>query len=77
MTQLYVIANFDRNVGIVFASITYSGAIIITAMGCFRYFTMQKALVRRTPIHKGCYMMSIWVFTFAIAVGLCITVLVS
>lgn len=75
MTQLYVLANFDRTFGIVFACVAYCGAIVITALGCFRYFALQQALTLRKPLHTGWYLLLIWMFTILMAVGLFLAII--
>lgn len=75
IAQLFVISDVNTFVGIMFASIAYTAAILTTTVACVRYFRQQRLMVQGRTVAAGVDLMSIWLVMVLLYIGLFIAVL--
>lgn len=75
VTQLFVLKKVDPRTGSILGAVATGGGIVMTLIGCARYFKQQKRLTHGKSVAAGWDVVTVWAIVVAILSALFVVVL--
>lgn len=77
VTQLFILNKLNTRTGSIFGAIISAGGVVVTLIGCSRYFKQQKYLTCGKAISAGWDIVVLWLIIFAISISIFVVLLVQ